>query len=105
MGKMKITIEIKNALNSNKLIVAELEASSKECSRWLGIYSIESGYRVRTFELPNQYIENDYDVDESDLVNSKDYYVNGLDELQSLLENEFNQTIILTCPWKTDYPL
>ena len=121
----KLTIKQINNLVTGNTLAVETISSSPDMRAFVVIaaYRLDEkgmGYRVskflnnndniffwlRKYELKNEYIDNDWDVSEEELVNS--FFVNNInsiEELESLLSNFLDDYSKLDVEWKCENPV
>jgi len=121
----KLTIKQINNLVTGNTLAVETISSSPDMRAFVVIaaYRLDEkgmGYRVskflnnndniffwlRKYELKNEYIDNDWDVSEEELVNS--FFVNNInsiEELESLLSNFLDDYSKLDIEWKCENPV
>ncbi len=109
-------------------VVAPVTPSSGELRAWVAVYPVTPErlqeaaylrrelvaecsnvdkymYRILQFELPVEYLENDWDFGEGEMVNMHAVVVCTLDDVERVLAERMISSDDLTDPWKTDYPL
>ena len=79
---MPLKKSILNALKRGQVVAAEVQATSPNHRAWVGVYPLEPGdgghkYRIRQFEVAEEYLVDDNDVWEETMENKADLYVHG----------------------------
>lgn len=121
--------KIKNRLLAGNEVVMELEAASDSTKAWLAIYPLKVdsirnipslateyearqlatseiwAYRLLEFEVGIEYIENDWDVSEDEMLNQHGKVVFGFEALEHEFSTRGLDSNLLLEPWKTNYPL
>jgi len=107
----------------------DLETSTNSTRAWLAVYPLkvetikdipslkieydesqfttceEWAYRLYSFEVGVEYIENDWDVSEDEMLSHQGKVVFGFEALEYELAERGLESNQLVEPWKTDYPL
>ncbi len=102
---MSLDDKMIEALRNGIVIVSESKNEESGMFRWVAVYPAKPRFTITSFELETTYIENEWDVDESDLKKKIDFNVNTMDEvIKMLTELEVDLSTMTYC-WKTDYPI
>ncbi|WP_130611461.1 hypothetical protein [Cohnella abietis] len=61
---------------------------------------------LRKYEVPDEYIENDWDVSDDELTNSIHVIgIVGIEALEEIVSKYLNDIVLLDVDWKCDNPL
>lgn len=111
----KFNLTIYNRLKGGGEIAAELDATTDQYRKWIGVYKYVQTPKEKNISAP-QFLIMEFELEKDqmeshildvDLImkNKKKYYVNTEEELmEKLLLLNINPNVF-TYPWKCDYPL
>lgn len=95
MVHLQLSPEALVALAEGKQLAAELPGRSADLLRFIAVHKSRTppippeyrdGYGIIDFEVPRMHIEEEYDVDSSDMLNCTHYWLKSVDEVQRVLK-------------------
>ncbi|TYA11221.1 hypothetical protein FRY98_18805 [Paenibacillus faecis] len=111
------TKQINNLIAGNTLAL-EIPSSSEERRAFVVVSAVEGGgklntsdtskmkYWLRKYEVSNEYLENDWDVSDDELINSIHIIdILGLENLEKELSKYLSDISKMDVEWKCDNPI